>query len=78
MNFFGRNSLIILCTHSALSTIGITRKIILKCNITNELINNIIIFIIILIIEYILVLFINRYAKFLIEVPSKHKFKSKE
>lgn len=70
LEFFGRNSLIVMATHQKFPFITILKKIFEKINLYSDL-TIIFTFLILIIIEALLIQIINKYAKFLIDFKYK-------
>ena len=69
LEFFGKNSLIIMATHLPLPVIAIADKTTFM--ISNNIIKNILELLIVLILELAIIYIINRFGKFLIRYPEK-------
>lgn len=73
--FFGKNSLIVMTTHMLFLLIPLSEKILdlLNLNISIPIINYLIQLVIVMAVEVLMILFINRCMPFLIRMPKKRK-----
>ena len=81
LEYFGKNSLIVMCTHLSLSLIGISKIVIQLLHIFTKMfyVDNLIILIFVLILECIIIQIINNLTKFIIKVTKiKNKKRKKK
>jgi hypothetical protein len=78
LSFIGKNSLIIMATHLPLPVIGICTKLIGYLPIENAYIIFSAKFVLVMAIEMVIVVVINNYMRFLIDIDSFKKLKRKK
>lgn len=74
INYFGKNSLIIMCTQSPLPVISFTEKILSKAHMTNYISKILLGVVIVLVAESIIIRFINKYGNFMLSIDVRRKY----